>query len=60
MEDYKESFIASLMHWLIGYYSFNLDIISEEVKKIFLMKNREYGDDPRTYDEVMVNINFEK
>ena len=35
-------------------------MLMEEVKKIFLMKDKKYGDDPNTFDEMMSDINFEK
>ena len=37
-----------------------LGIIIEDVKKMFLTSNGVYGDDPKTYDEAMSDIDFEK
>ena len=35
-------------------------MLTEEVKKIFLMKDKDHGDDPNTFDEMMSDINFKK
>ena len=35
-------------------------MLTEEVKKIFFMKNKDHGDDLNTFDEMMSDINFEK
>ena len=35
-------------------------MLIEKVKKIFLMGDRDHGDDPNTFDEVMSDIDFEK
>ena len=37
-----------------------LGITSKDVEKIFSTKNRIHGDDPKTYNEVISDINFEK
>ena len=37
-----------------------LDIISENVEKIFFTENEVHRDDPKTYSEVISDINFEK
>ena len=35
-------------------------MLTEEVKKIFLMGDKGHGDDLHTFDEVMSDIDFEK
>ena len=35
-------------------------MLTEEVKKIFLMGEKDHGDDPNTFDEVMSDINSKK
>ena len=37
-----------------------LGTILKDIEKIFLMKNRIHGDDSKTYDEVILDIDFEK
>ena len=37
-----------------------MDMLTEEVKKIFFMEDRGHGDDPNTFDEVMSDIDFKK
>ena len=37
-----------------------LGIISEKVKKIFLIDNGAHGDDPKTYNEKISDIDSEK
>ena len=37
-----------------------LGTISEDVEKIFLIGNGVHGDDPKTYNEVISDIDFEK
>ena len=37
-----------------------MGMLIEEVKKIFLMRDKDHGDDLNTFDEVMSDINFEK
>ena len=37
-----------------------LTIISEDVKEIFLTKNKVYRDDPKIYDEAISDIDFKK
>ena len=37
-----------------------MGMLMEEVKKIFLMKDKGHGDDPNTFNEVMSDIDFEK
>ena len=37
-----------------------LGIITEDVKKIFLIKNWIYGDNPKTYSETISDIDFKK
>ena len=37
-----------------------LGTISEEVKKMFLVGNGVHGDDPKTYNKVISDINSEK
>ena len=37
-----------------------LGTIQEDVEEMFLMKNGVHGDDPKTYDEVISDIDFEK
>ena len=37
-----------------------LGTISEDVEKMFLTRNGIHGDDPKTYDEVISDINSEK
>ena len=37
-----------------------LGIISEEVEKMFLIGNGAHGDDPKTYNEVISDIDSEK
>ena len=37
-----------------------MDILTEEVKELFLMRDKDHGDDPNTFDEMMSDINFEK
>ena len=35
-------------------------MLTEKVKKIFLIEDRGHGDDPNTFDEVMSDINLKK
>ena len=35
-------------------------MLTEEVKKIFLIKNRDHNDDPNIFNKAMFDINFEK
>ena len=37
-----------------------MGMFMEKVKKIFLMRDRDHGDDPNTFDEMMFDIDFEK
>ena len=37
-----------------------MDMLTEEVKKIFFIGDKDYGDDPNTFDEVMTDIDFKK
>ena len=37
-----------------------MGMLTEEVKKIFLMGDRDYGDDSNTFDEVISDIDSEK
>ena len=37
-----------------------LGTIQEKVEKIFLTRNGAHGDDPKTYDEAILDIDFEK
>ena len=37
-----------------------MGMLTKEVKKIFLMRDRNHYDDPNTFDEAMFDINFEK
>ena len=37
-----------------------IDMIMENVKKIFLVGDRKHRDDPKIYNEEMSDINFEK
>ena len=37
-----------------------MDMIIEEVKKKFFMRDKDHGDDPNIFDEVMSDIDFEK
>ena len=37
-----------------------MGILTEKVKKIFLMRDRGHSDDPTTFDEAMSNIDSEK
>ena len=37
-----------------------LGTISENVEEIFLIENRVHGDDPKTYDEMILDANSEK
>ena len=36
-----------------------LDMLNRGCRKVFLMKNREYRDDPKAYNETMLGINSE-
>ena len=35
-------------------------MLTEEVKKIFLKEDKDYTNDPNTFDKMMSDINFEK
>ena len=37
-----------------------LGIVTEDVKKMFLTKNGVHDDDPKIYNEVILDIDFEK
>ena len=37
-----------------------MGMLTEEVKKIFLMGDEGHGDDPNIFDEVISDINFKK
>ena len=37
-----------------------MSMLTEEVKKIFFMRDRSHGDDSNTFDEVMSDIDSEK
>ena len=37
-----------------------MGMLTEEVKKIFLMEDKGHSDDPNTFDEMMSNIDFKK
>ena len=37
-----------------------MSMLTKEVKKIFLMRDRDHTNDPNTFDEVMSDIDFEK
>ena len=37
-----------------------IGLLTEKVEKMFLMKDKDHGDDSNTFNEVMFDINFEK
>ena len=37
-----------------------LDILTEDLEKAFFMGDRDIRNDPKTYDEAMLNVDFEK
>ena len=37
-----------------------MGMLKEDVEEVFLMRDRDHGDDPSTFDEVMSDIDFEK
>ena len=37
-----------------------MDILAKDIEKIFLIGDKDHGDDPKTYDEVMSDIYFKK
>ena len=44
----------------VGSPILHLGILTEDLEKAFLMRDRDIRNDPKTYDEVMLDINFEK
>ena len=37
-----------------------LGILTKNLEEVFLMGDRDIRNDPKTYDEIMLNIDFEK
>ena len=37
-----------------------MDMLTEEVKEMFFMEDKGYGDNPNTFDNTMFDIDFKK